>query len=66
MRATLDQGLMLLLLLASARPFGHLWQPAVPHSSTRPVQDIVLLKLVLELVAAVVIELLKWSKLLLG
>ena len=66
MRATLDQGLMLLLILASARPFGHLWQPAVPHSSIRPVQDIVLLKLVLELVAAVVIELLKWSKLLLG
>ena len=66
MRATVDQGLMLLLLLASARPFGRLWQPAVPHSSTRPVQDIVLLKLVLELVAAVVIELLKWSKLLLG
>ena len=66
MRATFDQGLMLLLLLASARPFGRLWQPAVPHSSTRPVQDIVLLKLVLELVAAVVIELLKWSELLLG
>lgn len=66
MRATVDQGLMLVLLLASARPFGRLWQPAVPHSSTRPVQDIVLLKLVLELVAAVVIELLKWSKLLLG
>ena len=66
MRATVDQGLMLLLFLASARPFGRLWQPAVPHSSTRPVQDIVLLKLVLELVAAVVIELLKWSKLLLG
>ena len=66
MRAKVDQGLMLLLLLASVRPFGRLWQPAVPHSSTRPVQDIVLLKLVLELVAAVVIELLKWSELLLG
>ena len=66
MRTTLDQGLMLLFLLVSARPFGRLWQPAVPQSSTRPVQDIVLLKLVLELVAAVVIELLKWYELRLG
>ena len=66
MRATVDQGLMLVLLLASARPFGRLWQPAVPHSSTRPVQDIVLLKLEVVVGPTVVIELLKWSKLLLG
>ena len=45
MRATLAQGLLLLHLVASAWPFGRFCQPAVPYSSIRPAQDIVLLKL---------------------